>query len=456
MRLSISLKNLEKISGGKILKGGGKIYSFSTDTRKLKKGDVFWALKGASFDANEFIAQAVSMGIKGAICRKGAFPRDLLKEVDFVLEVPDTLKSLHILAARIMRESRLPVISVTGSNGKTTTKEMIRHILSQKAPVCSNFGNFNNHFGLPFSVLELEKKHRFAVFELGASRRGEVAELAKIIRPDVSVITTIGPEHLEFFKSMENIFKTETETLDYLKKGGIAVYHGDNPWLKRLSKRQIKKLTFGFEKGNDMVVSITGGKACFNFRGKSYQTRLKISGSHNLLNAAAAFLAATACSIKPQDIIRALETFPGVKMRMQRLTWRKSEIIFDAYNSNPQSLEMFLNETALLQPQVLVLGDMKELGKFSSKYHLEAGKNLASRKAEKIILIGPEMKPAFLFLKDKKENVKYFSGTSQATEEVKRLFARDKKYFFLFKASRSMKFESLLPDKISEKVTLTH
>lgn len=456
MKLSISLKKLEKISGGKILKGGGKIYNFSTDTRKLKKGDVFWALKGASFDANEFLAKAVSMGIRGAICRKGAFPRNMLGEVDFVLEVPDTLKALHLLAASIMEESRLPVISVTGSNGKTTTKEMIRHILSKKAPVCSNFGNFNNHFGLPFSVLELEKKHRFAVFELGSSRRGDVAELAKIIRPDVSVITTIGPEHLEFFKSMENIFKTETETLDYLKKGGIGIYNGDNPWLKKLSKRRIKKLTFGFKQGNDMVLSLSNGKACFNFRGKAYHARLNISGSHNLLNAGAAFLAAAACSIKPQDIIRALESFPGVKMRMQKLIWKKSEIIFDAYNSNPQSLEIFLNETAGLQPQVLILGDMKELGKFSGKYHLEAGKKLAERKAEEIILIGPEIKPAFLFLKGRKENVKYFSNTSDAAEEVKRLFAGNKNFFFLFKASRSMKFENLLPGKISGEVALTH
>ncbi len=449
MNLNLSLKEFQKAIGAKILKGSGYIIkSFSTDTRKIKKGDVFWALKGATFDGNNFIKQAIDTGVSGIICRKNAFPKEYLDKLDFVIETEDTLIALHRLASYLIKKSGMKVVSVTGSNGKTTTKEMIKHILSARGPVCSNFGNFNNQFGLPLSVLELEKKHKFAVFELGASKRGDVAELAEIIRPDISVITTIGPEHLEFFGSMENIFKTETETLDFLKKSGSVIFNGDNEWLRKLKKKKIRQFSFGFDKDNKLVISKEGEKYFFLFKGKKYSIKLAMMGSHNMLNAAAAFLAATELGIKPVEAISQLSSFKGVKMRMQKFKYKGNVIIFDAYNSNPQSLEAFLKETSNIEPQILVLGDMKELGKFSAKYHKESAQNLMNRKAKVIILIGPHMKVAFDFLNKNKENVKYFYETSQAKDLIDRLFRISKNSFFLFKASRSMRLENLLPETV--------
>lgn len=453
MNLNLTLKEVQKATGGRILKGSDHIIkNFSTDTRKIGKGDVFWALKGASFDGNDFIKQAIDLKVSGIICRKNTFPKEYLDKVDFALETDDTLIALHRLASYVIKKIAIKVVSVTGANGKTTTKEMIKHILSVKGPVCSNYGNFNNQFGLPLSVLEIEKKHKFAVFELGASRIGDVAELAKIIKPDISVITTIGPEHLEFFGSMENIFKTETETLDFLKKSGLVIFNGDNEWLKRLKKRKVRQITFGFQKGNTLMISKENEKYFFSLNDKKYRIKLKILGSHNMLNAAAAFLAAIELGIRPETAISRLSSFKGVKMRMQKFKYKGNEIIFDAYNSNPQSLQAFLKETSDIKPQTLILGDMKELGKFSMKYHKEVAQSLLNRKAETIILIGPHMKVAFDFLNGKKENVKYFQETSQARDLVNRLFEISKKNFFLFKASRSMKLENLLPENILKKL----
>ncbi|MEW5951202.1 MAG: UDP-N-acetylmuramoyl-tripeptide--D-alanyl-D-alanine ligase [Elusimicrobia bacterium] len=455
MNLNIKTKKLAKIIDGKIIKGKNVlIRSFSTDTRKIKPGEVFWALKGDNYNADNFIKEALEKKASGIICSKGAFPESLKEKTDFVIETKDTLKALQKLAAFHIKKSKIPVICVTGSNGKTTTKEMIKHILSKKYEVCSNYGNFNNRFGLPLSVLEIEKKHECAVFELGASQRGDVANLAKIIRPDISVITTIGPEHLEFFKSMSNIYKTETEAIDYLKKGGKFIYNRDNKWLRKLEKKKISKLSFGTDINSNLKIIKKDKKYFFAAENGTFSIKIKNPALHNYFNAAAAFLAAKEMGIKEKVILKALKDFPGVKMRMQEIRYGKSVIIFDAYNSNPQSLDAFLEETDCLAPQFLFLGDMKELGKFSSYYHKEAAKKILKRQAEKIFLIGPEMKKAADFLKGKKENVKYFTGVKEALRETARFFNKNKKAFFLFKGSRSVGLENLLPDKIRNKTSL--
>ncbi len=458
MKLNLKARELAEIISGRLVKGGSYIIrSFSTDTRQLKPGGVFWALKGENYDANDFLHKAVEKKAAGIICREGSIKPEISDKLDFAVETKDTLEALQKLAAWHISKMKIPVISVTGSNGKTTTKEMIKHILSRKAPAVSNFGNFNNRFGLPLSVLETQKKHKFAVFELGASQRGDVARLAKIIRPDISVITTIGPEHLEFFKNMENILKTETEAAYLLKPQGKVIYNCDNPWLKKFAKNYRKeKLSFGFSEDASLRVIQEEGRNFFLLKGKRLEIKLKTPGKHNLLNAAAAFLAALSLGISRKDAIEALADFPGVRMRMQIINYGNSKIIFDAYNSNPQSLESFLEETAGLAPQYLFLGDMKELGRFSQKYHRETGKKLLSRQAEMIILIGGEMREAAAFLKGKKENVKYFKTAQEAELLAQELFKRNKKAFFLFKGSRSVRLEDLLPEKAVKETALKH
>ena len=450
MKLNLNIEKLAELTNGEILKGKGKINSFATDTRKLKKGDIFFALKGNNFDGNDFIKEAIEKGAIGIICEKNRFPKSFLNKVKLAIEVENSLKTLHTIAAYHISRFKIPVISITGSNGKTTTKEMIKYVLSSSGKVCSNFGNFNNQFGLPLSVLELNKKHKYAIFELGASKRGDVAELAKIIKPNISVITTIAPEHLEFFKTMENIFETETEAIDFLKKDGKVVYNGDNIYLKRLKNKNINSFTFGFEKDNELRVEKIKDNFYFNYKAKKIPVKLKNDVEHNYLNAAAAFLVSVLCKIETKKILERLAKFKGVKMRMQEFKLNKNKIIFDAYNANPQSMHSAIESLKKKKPKILILGDMKELGKYSLKYHRELGKYLLKNKFDMAYLIGKEIKETYKVLKDKKENVKYFLSADLAKSEINRILKDKSGFYVLFKASRSMHFENLL-DKYGQK-----
>lgn len=458
MNLNLNLQELSSVINGKIIKGNEniKINSLCFDTRKIQKGDIFFALKGKKFDANEYIKEAVEKGARGIICQSKKFPYNLLNYIDFCIETKDTLKALHKIAAYHRSKYDIPVISVTGSNGKTTTKEMIKTVLSIAGRVCSNIGNFNNEYGLPFSVLEMDNSHKYSVFEIGSSQRGDVAKLAKIIKPDIAVITTIAPEHLEFFKNMENIYKTETEVISYLKdKNSSVIFNGDNSYLKRLLKLKIKKYTFGYETHNDLIIKKHNKNFYFLFENKEYKINLSIDGDFNYLNAAAAFLTAKLCNLKDNKIIEALENFSGVKMRMQKIKAEKNTIFFDAYNANPQSMKTALDEIKKYKKYILILGDMKELGKYSKYYHKELAKFISETNPLKIFLIGKEIETTYKYLsKDlsKKEKVKYYTNTESAKKDIINEMKKQKQAIFLFKASRSMKFEELLEEKYSRKV----
>ncbi|MBU2530445.1 MAG: UDP-N-acetylmuramoyl-tripeptide--D-alanyl-D-alanine ligase, partial [Elusimicrobia bacterium] len=207
MNLNIDLKTLAEAINGKIIKGSGNIpfNSFETDFRKIKAGDFLLALKGKKYNAHDFLQNTLSAEIKGWIINEGELPK-FANLPDCVIAVEDTLKSLHKLASFHRNKFDIPLISVTGSNGKTTVKQMIYSILSQKGLTCANKGNFNNQYGLPFSLLELNLKHKFGVFELGASRQGDIEELGAIAKPNTAIITNIAPAHLEFFGDIETIY----------------------------------------------------------------------------------------------------------------------------------------------------------------------------------------------------------------------------------------------------------
>jgi len=449
MKLNINLKNLAKITNGKIIKGKPDtiIDSFCFNTKKIKKREIFFALKGKNIDANDLIENAIEKGACGIICNKRKFPKKYLNKVSFCLEVNDTLKSLHNIAAFHRSKFEIPIISITGSNGKTTTKEMVKKVMMSLGDTCSNIGNFNNEFGLPFSILELNNSHKSGVFEIGASKRGEVAELSKILKPETAIITTIGPEHLEFFKSMENIYKTETEVIQYLKnENSIVIFNGDNEYLKRLKNLKIEKYSFGYNNDNDLIIRENQGKFCFYFNGKKTEIKLKIAGKHNYLNAAAAFLSGKIYNIETNDIIKSLNNFSGVRMRMQTIKIGGNIILFDAYNANPQSMEAALNEIKNYKNYILILGDMKELGKYSIYYHKELAKMILNIAPVKVFLIGKEIRTTFDYLKNKVENVKYYSSLYTAKKEVNEEINGNCGMAFLFKASRSMKFEELLPN----------
>ena len=444
MNLNISVKELAKIIEAKIIlnRKNEKIKSFVTDSRKIKHGEIFWALKGKNFDGNDFIEETIKKEASGIISSRIlsiSFPDTL----SFYLYTENTLESLFKLARWHLKRFNIKKVSITGSNGKTTTKEMIKDILSSHKPTVYNPGNLNNEYGLPICVLESQKKHKFAVFEIGSSARGEVRKLASIINPDIAVITIISPEHLEFFKTMKNIFETETEVIDQMNKNGRIIINGDNKYLKKLKKFK-NTISFGFKPDNDLIISIDKEGAIFKYKNRNHRIKLKNNIKHNYLNAAAGFITGKILRIPETKIINSLEIFEGVPLRMQIIKRKNSEIILDAYNANPQSMECAIEEISKKKNFAMILGDMKELGKYSKKYHIIIARKILNKNPDYLFLIGQEMKYAYDFLKNKLKNVKYYGDTQDALLEVKKFIKDNDDLNILIKASRSMKFEEFL------------
>jgi UDP-N-acetylmuramoyl-tripeptide--D-alanyl-D-alanine ligase len=445
MNLQIDLKTLAAAVKGKLLKGKPEtpFNSFVMDTRKLRTGDFFWALKGASFDAHDFLAQTIPVGVSGWLAREDAAAG--LKELPpAVITVKDTLKALQDLAAWHRQRFQIPLTAITGSNGKSSAKEMLRSIFCAAGDTCSNAGNLNNQFGLPLSLLELGPQHKFGVFELGASRRGDIKEIGEVARPTCGIITNVGPSHLEYFGDMETIFETKTELTGCLAPGGTLVYNYDDRYLSRLNGRDLKKITFGRDPGADLRV-LEGKDLRLDYRGTIYEIRLPHAGGHNYLNAAAAAAAALVSGLDFDTIRKGLENYTPPPMRMQQLDIKGSTVILDAYNSNPQSAASAIKHVLdLPKPLYILMGDMKELGQHSVHYHADLGAALAHTGAERIFLAGPEMQAAAdAYIKAGGKHLTYAETLDAWLPEARKLIGQGKGTF-LIKASRSLKFERIV------------
>jgi UDP-N-acetylmuramoyl-tripeptide--D-alanyl-D-alanine ligase len=444
MKLSIDLGTLAKVTGGRLMKGSpaARFDSFVTDTRKLKCGEFLWALKGAAYDAHDFLPAAVP-------CSAGFIARE--KELAELKELPpaavgvaDTLKALQALAAWHRGRFNIPLTAITGSNGKSTTKEMLRSIFAQRGATCSNAGNLNNQFGLPLSLLELTAEHSYGVFELGASRRGDIKEIAGPAAPTCGVITNIGPSHLQHFGDMETIFETKTELAGCLAEGGTLVYNYDDKYLERLNCRDFKKITFGRDPQADIRI-LEGDKLRLEHDGELVAVDLPYAGGHNFYNAAAAAGAALAAGLDFAAIKKGLELYTPPPMRLQELRFGGATVILDAYNANPQSMASAIKETCARQkPLYFMLGDMKELGQYSAHYHTDLGAALAHTGAERVFFAGPEMKPAVEAYMQAGGKCAVYGETLDAWLDEARALIGSGNGTFLIKASRSMKFERIV------------
>ncbi|MCX5785271.1 MAG: UDP-N-acetylmuramoyl-tripeptide--D-alanyl-D-alanine ligase [Elusimicrobia bacterium] len=443
MDLKTDIETLTGALGGKLLKGDPRAVfdRFETDSRKVKKGDFFLPLKGLNYDAHTFLPATLAAGAGGWIAEAAKLPA---QKPATVIAVDNTLLALQRLAAWHRQRFNIPLTAITGSNGKSTTKEMLLSIFRQAGKTCSNAGNCNNQFGLPLSLLELDQSHKFGVFELGASRKGDILEIGTLARPTCGIITNIGPSHLEYFGSMETVFETKIELAACLAAGGKLVYNSDDAYLSRLEKSKVNGLTFGCGKEADVRVS-PGKTLELTHEGKSFRITLPAPASHNFYNAAAAAGAALACGLSWDMIKAGLETYTPPPMRMQVLHFKAATIILDAYNANPQSMAAALKELAdYPAPRWLMLGDMKELGAHSAAYHAELGKALTAAAAEKIFLAGPEMKAAAnAFYAAGGKGLIYAPEMAAWLAEARELIA-GKSGTFLIKASRSMKFEKII------------
>jgi UDP-N-acetylmuramoyl-tripeptide--D-alanyl-D-alanine ligase len=368
----------------------------SSDTRSLAAGDLFMALRGPRYNANEFVGAAASASAAGAVV-------DTLQPGVAIAQilVQDTQAALE-KAARAWRDQfSIPVIGVAGSNGKTTAKEMTAAILGAAGKCLATRGNLNNHIGVPLTLLRIEPSHRYAVIEMGANRAGDVAALLKIAHPTAGLITNAGAEHLEGFGSLEGVARAEGEMVEGLEPAATAVINGDDEFAdlwKKLTPARI--VTFGMQKAADFTatdvktsVGVDGFLTRFDLVSPAGRVpvELRMGGRHNVMNALAAAAAATAAGAKLEHVATGLGAVRPVAGRLQfKMTATRAWLIDDSYNANPSSVRAGIEVLAGLDGRKwLVLGDMAELGEFAESSHSQIGVFAREQGIERLFAMGP-------------------------------------------------------------------
>ena len=382
----------------------------TTDSRNCLSGSIFFALKGEKFDGNEYVEQALHNGAAFVVCERSDLQQD-----DRIIRVDNVLQSLQNLANYHRKRLNPKVIAITGTNGKTTTKELIATALSTLYPTLFTQGNLNNHIGVPLTLLQLKPEHRFAVIEMGANHPGEIRELCRIADPDFGLITNVGKAHLEGFGSFEGVIRTKTELYDYIReKGGLIFVNIDNLILKERS-RNIKTIYYGtspeaFVQGRVVesepyleIEWYLSPKPSPQREGNwdrlrndkaSFRIKTQLVGNYNFENVLAAICIATYFNGEtggaPSILNQALVDYTPTNNRSQSLKTTKNHLIIDAYNANPSSMQVALDNFLSLKisPKMVIIGEMKELGKYSLEEHQKLVDRLLESAIDKVILCG--------------------------------------------------------------------
>lgn len=364
---------------------------YSIDSRNLHPGDLFVALHGERFDGHDYVAETLQKGAVAAIVDKATEPG---VDPERILHVDDTLHALQSLGAAVRRYWGKPVLAVTGSAGKTTTKEILAHLLSQRYWVLKSTGNLNNHIGLPLQLLKLEPEHDVAVVEMGMNHRGEIHALGTLARHDMAIVTCVAPVHLEFFKSVAEIARAKYEIIETLPAGGTAVLNADDEYVSQFGRDfHGKVVSFGLRRPADVSaanVRLSGAEgSSFDLvvDGVPEPVQLPLLGEHNIYNALAATAAALQKGITPSQAAAALATLQPAEKRGQVLELGGATIINDSYNSNPKALSAMIDTLSAVKAKrrILVAGEMLELGPTAAKLHQDAGRRAAEKKIDLVI-----------------------------------------------------------------------
>jgi UDP-N-acetylmuramoyl-tripeptide--D-alanyl-D-alanine ligase len=377
-----------------------EIKGISIDSRTVKEGELFIAIRGERYDGHDFVPDVIRKGAWGAIVDRSALETKYadISGLKNVIPVEDTLFSLQEMALMHRKKYLLPVIAVTGTNGKTTTKEMLASILLQRGPVLKNEGNLNNHIGVPLTLLKLEARHKAAIIEMGMSGLGEIETLARLAMPSVGVITNIGPAHLQFLGSMDAVAQAKGELLQTMRSDGTAVLNADDRYFNMLrGKYPGRVLSFGIDRQADVQAKNIGRERdlmdlTLHADGRSVLVRLRTVGRHNVYNALAAAAAALATGLPLETVKFGLEEFRPVAMRSELRDMNGRTVLADYYNANPASVKAALETLASLKGgkrTVAVLGDMLELGDTAVEAHRETGRTVSNLGIDLLICVGP-------------------------------------------------------------------
>ena len=421
----------------------------STDSRTSKQDEIFFAIRGERFDGHEFVGRAFENGALIAVVHKPEVV-EVWKTRPLLL-VKDTTKALGKLANRHRRKFDIPVIAVAGSNGKTTTKDMIAAILGKKYNVLNTEGNLNNHIGVPLTLFRLQKRHNVAVIEIGTNHFGEVRYLCELLEPTHALITNIGREHLEFFDDLKGVAKAEGELFESLGKRGVGFVNVDDPWVVRKARKIKRKVMYGFAKANVHVRGKSIGmndKGCpafsFKTRGmREFTVQLSLPGKHVASDALGAAAVGVTFQVPPRKIQQALQGFTSSSKRMEILKAGGITILNDTYNANPDSVIAALETIGAMRCQgkkIVVLADMLELGDYAKEEHRRMGAIVGDYGAEYLLTYGQLAK----FIHDE-ANVSmkfYYDQKNILSEYLSELVAPGD--IVLIKGSRGMRMEDVV------------
>ncbi len=406
-----------------------------TDTRTIQTGEIFFCLKGDNFNANQFAKRALEMGALYVIIDEEQFYID-----EHTILVPDVLEYLQQLAAFHRRRFNIPVIGITGTNGKTTTKEMLKTVLSTHFKVHATLGNLNNHIGVPLTLLSMPQDTDIAIIEMGANHLGEIADLCKISDPSYGIVTSIGRAHLEGFGSIENIIETKTALYRHVDNNAGKVFvNADDDLLMKLSEG-LDRYTYGRNPQANLIAQSMDQEVFAGVVWNQMQIKSQLVGSFNFPNLMAALAVGDYFQLTPEQMANAIQNYAPSNKRSQLQKTDKNTLVVDAYNANPSSMEVAIEAFRGLQHsnKWLILGDMRELGDESEHEHRQLINRLSGFDSQKIILVGPQLHRLAghnqLLTFENVDEAKKYLQQQPITEAM-----------ILLKASRAIALEQLLP-----------
>jgi UDP-N-acetylmuramoyl-tripeptide--D-alanyl-D-alanine ligase len=458
--MKFSAEEIAHATGGVIMQGLPEALcdGVSADSRTIRPGQLFVPLAGSRCDGHDFITDALRRGAAGALLQR----HQLLPESVMAIHVTDTLRALGDLARWAVTKLNAPVVAITGSNGKTTTKELIAQVLAQRFHTQATVGNHNTEIGLPLTVLNAPDDTEMLILEMGTTAQGDVRKLCQIAPPTVGVLTSIGEEHLATLGSLENVIEAETELLEALPAHGLAVVHGDNPEVLAAVRRKARchVVTFGFAPQNDFVaeeIEMARHGTRFLLRSPQWQNEMCIPllGRPAVLAALAATAVAQNFGLSFSEIRRGFMSAHGAWGRLQLIPIPNTAItvLHDAYNANPASMrEAILCAAQIRDPDeelIFVLGDMLELGAFSEQAHREIGRFLATVRPDRLIVVGEWARLIGEEAARLGIPVQHLSTSDEAAQTLR--LPDDRRCFILLKGSRGMHLERVL-DALSQPV----
>lgn len=453
--------NVEEIlnaTRGKLLIGNLKenCENFCTDTRKILENDVYVGLKGENFNGNEYYEEALRKGAKVAIVSGIEIPKEKLEQYKdkTIIEVDDSLIAFGKIAEYKRSLYNIPVIQVTGSVGKTSTRDIIANVVRTKYKTLQTEGNLNNHIGLPTTLLKL-KDHEALVVESGMNHLGEISYLGEITKPTIAVITNVGTAHIGLLGSRENILKAKLEILENLKPGGTIVINNDNDMLNKWAKEDklYKKYTFGIDEESDVMaynIKIGNKSSTYNVKinNEEYTVNVPVSGKHFVYNSLCAIAIGNLLGISPENIIKGIETFSLTKNRMEVVKVKDNvTVINDAYNASYDSMKPAIEYLKELpaKRKIAVLGDMFELGEFSEEIHRKVGIEVVTHKIDILVTVGKLAKyiaEEAKYLRMPEKNIISLETTEEASEYLNKILQKDDAV--LLKAAHGMHFSEIL------------